>query len=230
MESNRSYNPEQIRLAGALSIFAGLLYLASLFYVLVILNSAGLKLEMFEDTKVLLKWISRNNFYYKILWIINFLMAVFLLPVPSSVSKMYRHKTPKSSAYAASTHLIGSCGVILILISSIVLFSVSPVTANAFAKGQQMALITHETAAVFAMQLRLFGSLLISFWLASVGVFIIRKKPLEVFGWFLIILFILTFFVAAGKAFNIFDWEPFLGIIMAFSYIWFGRELRLRVR
>jgi len=31
-----------------------------------------------------------------------------------------------------------------------------------------------------------------------------------------------------GKIFKIFDWDPFLSIILALTFIWLGREMRSR--
>jgi len=225
---HRSTNLRFTRIAGTLSIFAGILALASIFYVLVVLNSLGFELKMFEDTAELLTWIAGNNFPYSILWVQYALMAILMLPVPLAASQLFRQRNNQSSSMSTVSYLVGLCGFYLIIIASIVFFSVSPITANAYNNGVGDSILFHKIFTALGMQLRLFGEFMIGLWIAGIGIHFVRKNKIDSFGWYCISFAGAASVITIGKSFDIFDWEPLLGIGLAFTYIWLGQLIRTK--
>ncbi len=227
MESeHRRINQHFIQMAGTLSIFAGIIILASVFYVFIVLNSIGLELKMFDDTKALLTWIEQNKFAYSILWVHYALMAVFMLPVPLAAAQIFRHRSNRSSSIATASYLIGLSGFYLLIIAAIVFFTISPLTASAYIRGVGSSILLHEIFSALGMQFRLFGEFMIGLWIAGLGIHIVRKNKIDTFGWYCLAFSVSTFIVTIGKSFNIFDWEGFWGIGLALTYIWLGWVIR----
>lgn len=229
MESTRlKYNPYFVRTAGVFSIFAGIISLASVFYIFVVLSSMGLSIEMFEDSELLLKWIKENNLAYSFLWVQTAAVAVFMLPVPFATSQLFRHRTSRSSSLATASFYVGLCGFYLLITATIIFYSVSPLTANAYAKSIENAVLFHEIFAALGMQFRLFGEFLISIWILGIALHLIRRNKIDMFGWYCLGFFVFTTIITIAKSFNLFDWEPLLGIVLAFTYIWLGLTMRAK--
>jgi hypothetical protein len=223
---HRKLNLHFVKMAGTFSIFSGIIAFASIFYILIVLKSMGLNLEMFEDTKALLQWINLNNFAYAILWVHYALMAVLMLPVPLAASQIFKQHSSRSSSMATASYLVGLSGFYLLIISSIVFFTISPLTARAFARGTENAIFIHELFAALGMQLRLFGEFMIGLWIAGIGIHLVRSNKIDSFGWYAILFAVITSIIAIGKSFNLFDWEPLFGVALASTYIWLGVVMR----
>jgi len=231
LESERShkYNTFFIRIAGALAIIAGIVSLAAVFYLLIVLNNLGLNMSHFDNTAELLDWAGGHPRYYALLWQHYALAAVLLLPAPLATSSIYRHRGRQSSAWAQVSQVIGLCGLYLILLAAIIFFAVSPLSARFFEQNPETTIMLHEMFAAIGAAIRLLGELLVTLWLAMAGIYLITRKKIDILGWYLVALFALAFIITVGKLFALFDWEPFLGIVLALSYIWLGRTLRSEV-
>ena len=227
--STHKINYYFIKTAGLLSIFAGILSLSAVFYVVVVLNHLGLSISIFEDTKALLKWIYMNQLAYSILWLHYAVAATIMIPVPGATSHLFRSSSGRSSSFAKASNLIGSCGFFLMIISAIIFYSVSPITSRAFANGLAQTEFINEIFASLAMQFRLYGEFLVGIWLLGVSVYQIRKNRIDMLGWFLLFIFSVCSIVSIAKSFNLFDFEPFLGILLAIAYIWLGISIRKKI-
>ncbi|RMH60885.1 MAG: hypothetical protein D6677_12860 [Calditrichaeota bacterium] len=232
MEHSRSrFNPYLVKSAGLFSIIGGLLSLGGLFYILIVLGSYGLTMNMFSQPSSLLPWIYKNSFAYSLLWLHQLLFGVLMVPVPFAGAQLFRqHHSSRSSALATLSYLIGMVGFILIILSALTYFSFSPITARGWVQGQSSALLMHDIFSTLGMQLRLFGMMMISLWLMGIGIHLVRKNKIDMFAWFSFALLIFTFIVSLGKAYGAYDWESFLGILLAFTYIWLGLLMRQKSR
>ena len=227
MESeHRRFNPHFIKTGGLFCIFAGILGFGTLFYIVVVLGNLGLKVEMFDQTDAFLRWINKHQLAYTILWLINGLMAVFMLPVPLATSQVFKSRSHRSSSLTTASYLVGVCGFYLLIIASIIFYSVSPQTAKALVKNIDNSILIHEIFASLGMQFRLFGEFFIAAWLAGIGFHLVRRNRIDSFGWYTLALFGFTFIVIFGKSFNLFDMEPVLGILLYATFFWLGILLR----
>jgi hypothetical protein len=227
---HRKTNLHFIRTAGTLSIFAGIIALVSVFYIFIVLGGMGLEMKMFEDTRALLGWIKMNSFYYSILWLHHILIAILMVPVTLAASQIFRQHNNQSSTLTIASYLIGLCGFYLLIISAIVLFTISPLTAKAFNQGIDNSVLLHEIFVSLGMQFRLFGEFMIGLWIAVIGIHIIRKHKVDSFGWYCISFALISSVITIGKSFDVFDWEPLLGIALAFTYIWLGWVMRQKAK
>ncbi len=228
MEHSRGrYNPYLVKTAGLFSILAGILSLAFVFYVLVVLGSYGFRIQMSSDTTALMAWINKHAFAYSILWLHQIVFSILMIPVPFAASQVFKqHQSSRSSALATLSYLQGMVGFILMLISGIIFFASSPIAARAFVHGAEAARLMYNLFEAMAMQMRLFAEILISMWFMGIGLHLVRKNSIDMFGWYSFVLFIFTVVVAMSKSYNIFNWEPFLAIILAFTYVWLGWLMR----
>lgn len=227
---HRRFNPHFIKTVGLFCIFAGILGFATFFYLFVVLGNLGFKVEMFNDARALLKWINTHQTAYSILWIIYILMAVFMLPAPLATSQIFKSRSHRSSSLTTASYLVGVCGFYLIIISSIVLLAVSPLTAKAFIKNTSGSVLFYEIFNSLGVQFRIVGEFLITCWFAGVGFYLIRKNRVDSFGWYTLALFVFTFITSVGKSFNLFNMEPVLNIILYATFFWLGLMLRQKVR
>ncbi|KAA3617800.1 MAG: hypothetical protein D8M58_00370 [Calditrichaeota bacterium] len=223
---HRKVNQHFIRMAGTFSIMAGIFVLASIFYVFVVLGSMGLEFSMFEDTKALLTWIDANKLAYSILWVHYAIIGVLMLPAPLAASQVFRQHSNRSSSMATVSYLVGLCGFYLLIIASIVFFTISPITAKAFTLGTNNSLLLHEIFVALGMQFRLFGEFMIGLWIAGIGIHRVRKNKIDSFGWYCVVFAVSSTIITIAKSFNLFDWEPLLGMALAFTYIWLGWIMR----
>ncbi|GEM_PF-3920520 len=231
MEHSRGrHNPYLVKTAGLFSILAGILSLAFVFYVLVVLGSYGFRVQMTSDSTALMAWVNKHTFAYSILWLHQIIFSILMIPVPFAASQVFKqHQSSRSSALATLSYLLGMVGFILMLISGIIFFASSPISARAFAHGMESARLMYDLFEATAMQLRLFGEIMISLWFLGIGLHLVRKNSIDMFGWYSFVLFLFTVIVAMGKSYNVFNWEPFLAIILAFTYVWLGWLMRQKV-
>ncbi len=228
MEHSRSRrNPYLIRTAGLGSILGGLLLLGGIFYILIVLGSYGFNTHMFGDINALLPWAHHHGFAYSILWLHQIIFGLIMSPVPFAASQLFRqHHSSRSSALATLSYQVGMIGFVLIIISAIIFLAVSPVTSRVFSSGMQDMRYTHEIFDAIGTHLRIFGIIMVSMWIMGIGIYLIRKNIVDMFAWFSFALFIFTLVVGFGKIYKAFDWEPFLNILLAFTFLWLGWIMR----
>ena len=231
MEHSRGrHNPYLVKTAGLFSILAGILSLAFVFYVLVVLGSYGFRIQMSSDSGLLMAWINKHSFAYSILWLHQIVFSILMIPVPFAASQIFKqHQSSRSSALATLSYLLGMVGFILMLISGIIFFASSPIAARALAHGHESARLMYDLFEATAIQMRLFAEILISSWFMGIGLHLVRKNSIDMFGWYSFVLFLFTAIVSMGKAYNVFNWEPFLAILLAFTYVWLGAMMRQKI-
>lgn len=221
-----NYNPYLIKTAGLLAIFSGIITFGAFFYLMIVLGSLGLKLEMYEQTEALLKWIVNNRLEYKLLWLQHALAAILMLPVPLATSQVFRQRSSRSSSLATASYFMGLCGFYLLILAAVIFYAVSPVTALALKQNVVNANLLQEIFAELGLQFRVLGEFLIGMWLAAIGIHLVRKNRVDSFGWYTLLLFAAIALITIGKSFNIYDWEPLLGILLSLTYIWLGKIMR----
>jgi len=225
---HRRTNPHLIRTGGVFSILGGLVLLGTFFYQIVVLGSYKYSTELSLNHSLLLPWINKHEIAYGILWGTQILYAVFMLIVPYAASQLFKHSSGRSSSLATSAYTIAHSGFYLVISGAIVLFAIAPVAARAFSHGDQSALLLFKIFSALGLHLRLFGELLVSIWIFFIGVHLVRRDKIDLFGWY---CFGFPFFAALiiwGKIFKIFNWDPFLSMILAITFIWLGIEMRVR--
>ncbi len=227
---HRKTNLHFIKMAGTFSIFAGIITIASVFYIFVVLGNLGLDIKMLRNTEELLTWIDSNAFAYSILWVHYALMAVLMLPVPLATSQIFREHSHRSSSMATSSYLVGLSGFYLIILSSIVFFTVAPIMAAAFNKDVNNSIFLYKIFDSIGINIRLFGEFLIGLWIVGIGIHQVRKNKIDSFGWYCIVFAAFCTIVTICKAFNIFDWEPLLGMVIAFTFLWLGWIMRQKAK
>ncbi len=226
-EHHRS-NPHLIKTAGVFSILGGLVLLGTFFYKIVVLGSYNYTTELAANTRRLLPWINGHEIAYGIIWGNQLLYAVLMLSVPFAASQLFKHSSSRSSSLATSAYIIGMAGFYLVITAAVALFAVAPVTARAFIHGDQNALLLYKACASFGLHMRLFGELLMIIWIFFIGLHLVRREKIDLFGWYCLTFPFFGALLIWGKIFKIFDWDPFLSIMLAMTFIWLGREMRTR--
>lgn len=215
-----------VKNSGLLSIFAGILYVAAFFYIFIVLRSLGLDVQTWKNAPALLKWIVENNTAYSILWLNYSVAAILMLPVPHASSQIHRNSSRRSAALTKLTCYIGACGFLIILIASIIFYSVFPILSRSFQNNMNSSLLMYESFNALGIQLHLFGEFMVGIWLLGISVYLLHKNKVDTFTWYLIFIFLSITVITISKSFGFFDFELFLVILLAVTYIWLGAVLR----
>ncbi|MCB0282121.1 MAG: hypothetical protein H6627_11220 [Calditrichae bacterium] len=227
--SHHSTNHYFVKTAGLLSIFSGIILTGILFYAIIVLNSLGLTFKIFEERPSFIGWLEKNHVAYSILWIQYAFSAIIMLPVPNASSHVLHHSGSRSSSLIKITHIIGSCGFLIVLASSIFLYASSPVIARSHASDMQHSVLLIEIFESLGLNFRLTGELMIGIWLLGLAAYRIKKNRVDNFGWFLVFSFLCIVVITTAKAVGFFDFEPVLMVILAATYIWVGISIRKKV-
>lgn len=155
------------RVAGWLSLGAGVLFLLTVGYLFTVLPATGWSIAMFDAPADLLVWVNQNQRIYQVLWLLYFLSQLSLLAVPTLLSSPGRR----------TAAVFGTTAVVLAMVGLAVLFAVSPVLARAYGaatgSGSSLppsgVLVLHDVLADLGKDLRLFSELLLGIWLTAAG-------------------------------------------------------------
>ncbi|HZN20757.1 MAG TPA: hypothetical protein VFB84_21620 [Micromonosporaceae bacterium] len=210
--------PGRPRAAGAFAAAAGVAFFAMGTYLFVVLGSAGLSVDMFDDPAALLPWVDRHRGMYQGMWLLYLLSQALLLG---------EHLGMRTAA------VVGTASVVIALVGLVFLFAASPVTADAYqqavqrgtAGGPEAVLTVHTVAADIGKDLRLVSEVLLGAWLVLAGG-ALRRRTGRLGWWALAALGGWTVLVAAWKlvqpAMPLEDW---LGFLLGAGYVGLGAGL-----
>ncbi len=187
---------------------------------------------MFDDHTLLHPWVAEHTRLYQISWLFYFLTQLFLLPVPLTLAHYFGGGDEKQIALAKLSKLLGTASVTIAIISPVIFYAITPITAEAYVEfsgqveAQSLTIIISELLTDIPKEIRLFSEVILGIWLTIVGYLFLDANRSRVVGWLVLAMGVWTLFVVILKIFNPFTpLEDFLGLLLAISYLFIGVHL-----
>lgn len=221
-----STNRSLLKIGGWSAIASGGFYILVTIYIFGILPRYGFVTEMFDDHTLLHPWVSRHARMYQISWILYFLTQLCLLPVPIALANFFNtSKNEQSLALVKVSALFGVVAIPLAMLSSILFYASSPLTAQAYidmagsAESQAVILTISGILTDMAKEIRLFSEIILGIWLICTGYLFREVRNIQRLSWLCYGIGLWTLFVVSYKFFNPYaPLEDALGIFLGLSY------------
>jgi len=225
-----STNRSLLRIGGWSAIASGGFYILVTIYIFGVLPRYGFVTEMFDDHALLHPWVAEYPRMYQVSWILYFLTQLCLLPVPIALANFFNtSKNQESSAWIKLSPLFGVVAIPLAMLSSILFYASSPLTAQAYVEmassidNQTMVLTLSGILTDIAKEIRLFSEIVLGVWLVSTGYLFYSIREMKGVGWLSFGIGFWTLFVVVFKFFNPYaPLEDALGIFLGLAYTVIG--------
>ena len=219
-------NRSMLKIGGWSAIASGGFYILVTIYIFGVLPQFGFTTEMFDDHTLLHPWVSKYPRMYQISWLLYFFTQLCLLPVPIALANFFRsNNNDQSHALVKLSPLFGMVAIPLAMLSSILFYASSPLTAQAYVDmagsvdNQAVILTISGILTDMAKEIRLFSEIILGIWLISTGYLFYAVRNIPRIGWLCIGIGLWTLFVVIFKFFNPYaPLEDALGIFLGLSY------------
>jgi len=216
---------ETVRVGGLGALLAGLVFLVTIAYTFGFLFARGLSTDMLNEPAKLLPWIHANRVAYVGLWWIFVLHLLLLLPAPAGLAVIVGSQ--RATIRMATT--AGVAGAVVGMAAAMVNAATAPPLSVASVTIAPALLpqvwLSSELAGSLGLHLRLLSDLLVSVWLATTGLSLVRATGWRALGVAQLAASALTLVVVVAKPFDWLDLEPSLGFVLALVYLWIGVAL-----
>lgn len=109
-------------------MLAGVLLLATVAHLFLVLPRAGFQLAMLDDRALLLPWVAEHRRTYGLLWLLYLGSLLLLLPVVAALTPVGARMSRLLPVAAA----LGLAGIVLGVVGTVVLWTTSPLVADAY--------------------------------------------------------------------------------------------------
>jgi hypothetical protein len=219
---------DAVRAGGRGALLAGVVFLGTILYTFGFLFARGLSTDMLNVPAQLLPWVHIHTAAFVGLWWIYTLHFLCLLPAPRGLAVV----TGAKRATIRMATLAGVSGAVVGMIAAQVNAATAPPLAAASANLAPALLpsvwLQSEIAGGLGLQLRLLSDLLVSLWLCTTGLTLVRTTGWRALGAVQLAVCALVLVVYIGKPFDWLDLEPTLGFVLALVYLWIGVQLLRR--
>ena len=225
-----STNRTLLKIGGWSAIASGGFYILVTIYIFGVLPQLGFVTEMFDDHTLLHPWVAQYPRLYQISWLLYFLTQLCLLPVPIALANFFNiDQNEKSSAWVKLSPLFGMVAIPLAMLSAILFYATSPLTAQAYTDlatmpdNQALILTLSGVLTDTAKEIRLFSEIILAVWLISTGYLFQSVRNSQGASWLCYGIGFWTLFVISYKFYNPYaPLEDALGIFLGVSYIGIG--------
>ncbi|MEM8862717.1 MAG: hypothetical protein AAGD96_30780 [Chloroflexota bacterium] len=225
-----STNRSLLKIGGWSAIASGGFYVLVTIYIFGVLPQYGFITDMFDDHTLLHPWVAEYPRLYQVSWILYFFTQLCLLPVPIALANFFSTAEDDSAkALVKLSPLFGMVAIPLAMLSSILFYATSPITAQAYVEmassGETQSVILTISGLMTdtAKEIRLFSEIGLAIWLVSTGYLFYTVRNMQGISWVSFGIGLWTLFVVVVKFFNPYaPLEDALGILLGLAYTIIG--------